>query len=229
MRLARRSAEPRRTRQPASALVGVVEPGEYSLPAITPDEQSFVAVYELLFHRLTDFAARYLGLDDAKDAVQDAMLNMWSRWKVVLLDRPGVAFFFRAVRNQMAFARRTARRAEDLEAQYAYLSAEPSTTRPADAHIESEELAGVIERGVAHMPERCREVWSLVHEQEFTYKQAAESLELTQTTVRRHMSRAQSFLREALTDAGYHEAALLTAKQLHALPPATAAEDEHND
>jgi RNA polymerase sigma factor (sigma-70 family) len=222
MRVARRS-------EPAD-LVGVVEPEDYALPAITPEEQSFVAVYELLFPPLVDFAARYLGRADAGDAVQEAMYDIWGRWKDVAAERPGVPFFFRAVRNQVALAQRRAKRAAAHIAEYFYLAAKPSSTKPADADMERAELAAAIERTLAAMPPRCREVWALVREADFTYAQVGEALELSPVTARRHMMRAQLLLREALTDAGYREAALRAAATFHALPPAsTAAEDERHD
>jgi RNA polymerase sigma-70 factor (ECF subfamily) len=212
-----------------TALVDVIEPEEYNLPAITPAERSFVAVYELLFPPLTDFAARYLGRGDAPDAVQEAMFDIWMRWPVVAIDRPGASFFFRAVRNQVALAQRRATREAARLADYLYRSAPPRITSPADADLEHAELALVIESTVAAMPQRCREVWALVREHDLTYDQAAESLEISPVSVRRHMMRAQSLLRTALTDAGYRDAALRSPKTLHALPPASAAEEERHD
>ena len=40
------------------------------------------------------------------------------------------------------------------------------------------------------------------------YEQVAETLHVSVSTTKRHMTRAQSLLREALTHAGYREAAL---------------------
>jgi RNA polymerase sigma factor (sigma-70 family) len=217
MRLARRSAP--------TALVKTVEAEDYVLPAITAQEKSFEAIYELLFAPLTDFAARYLGRDGAKDAVQVAMWEIWGRWELVALERPSASFFFRAVRNQVVDARRRKRREMARLGRFLAEMTWLSRSRMPDIQLERAELAALIDATLAAMPERCREVWVLVHENDLTYAQTAESLALSPVTVRRHMMRAQSLVREALTDAGYQEAALQLPRTPHALPPASAVEE----
>jgi hypothetical protein len=58
MRVVQRSAP--------TALVRVVESAEYNLPATTEQARSFLALYELLFPRLSHLTAGFLGPDSAQ-------------------------------------------------------------------------------------------------------------------------------------------------------------------
>jgi RNA polymerase sigma-70 factor (ECF subfamily) len=199
---------------------------DHGLRATTPAQRSFVTLYELLFARLCDFAARFLDWDAAQDAVQEAMCDILLRWPDVATERPSVSFFFRAVRNQIAVMRRRGyREALRLGRFLREVLRWSRSTRLPDVALEHAELAGLIDDTVAAMPERCREVWLLVREYELTYEQASQVLDLSLKTVKQHMTRAQRLLRKVLIDAGYHEAALRKPKTSRALPKASAVKN----
>jgi RNA polymerase sigma-70 factor (ECF subfamily) len=67
-----------------------------------------------------------------------------------------------------------------------------------DALAEARDLADALERAVAAMPLRCREVFTLSRAQHLTYGEIAEVLHLSPKTVEIHMSRALAQLRERL-------------------------------
>ena len=177
------------------------------LPASTEAELAFVAAYDLLFPRLCAFAERFLAADDAEEAVQTALTRIWKNWAVISVDRPGVPFFFHTVRNQIIESRRGAKAEQGRLGQYLYDWTGRSRRQQADAQMERAELAAIIDATVAGLPERCREAWVLVRDNRLTYEGAAEAMGIAPTTAKKHMTFAQRALREALTDAGYREAA----------------------
>lgn len=192
--------------------------------ATSPAEQSFVTTYEILFPRLCRFAERFLPADDAEDAVQTALTRIWSNWEVISLDGPQVPFFFRSVRNEIVSARRGLRAEQRGLGEYLYEWTRRSRRRDAaDARLEQAELAAVIDAAVAGLPERCREAWLLVRENDLSYERAAEAMDISMSTAKKHMTFAQNALREALTDAGYRDAA--RAATTRRLPASTPGED----
>jgi RNA polymerase sigma factor (sigma-70 family) len=210
----------------ASAPVGSAHVGtvDYTLPVTVEQERAFVTLYEALFPRLVAFARRFLEDADAADVVQQTMAEAWDRWPLLSIDRPDAAFFFRAVRNRIANHRRGSHRENRRLAEYlSDLGRRVRKESAPDARLEQAELAAVIEATVAGLPERCREAWLLVRENEFTYKQAADAMEVSMRTATNHLVIASGRLREALTDAGYREAARAAMKQL----PRGAGEDSH--
>jgi RNA polymerase sigma-70 factor (ECF subfamily) len=198
---------------------------DYGLTASTAAEKSYCAAYESLFPRLCDFAERFLDPDDARDVVQDTMQELWERWPVISMDRPSIAFFFRAVRNRIANARRSGHRERVRLARYLSSLTRRSRrrTRP-DALLEQQELAAVLDAAIAGLPARCREVWMLIRENGLTYEEAADAMDVRAVSAKKHMTRAQALLREALSNAGYHDAALPVRRLL----PPTSAEVKHD-
>jgi RNA polymerase sigma-70 factor (ECF subfamily) len=216
MRVMRRSAvsipkSAERAEQPLAQLIATVD---YTLAATTTLERKFSDVYRLLFERLCAFARRFLDPDPAEDVVNEAMSSIWDRWSEGKIDPHSARFFFRAVRNRIAVTRMREHRELVRMGTYLYLlKTWYQPLRRPDAEIERAELATVIDDTVVAMPMRCRTVWLLVNENNMTYDEVAAELKITQTTARRHMSRAQRLLREALFDAGYVESPkLLPAK-----------------
>jgi RNA polymerase sigma-70 factor (ECF subfamily) len=192
---------------------------DYRLPAEAAHEQTFVMVYEALFPRLCKFAERFVEHEDARDAVQSAMTLIWQRWPVIVVERPGPSFFFHAVRDSIKLAwRGSYREGRKLERYFSHIRNDPPAQPPADAELERAELAAVIDAAVAGLPERCREAFVLVRENEFTYEQAAAAMAVSPLTAKKHMTFAQRALREAITDAGYRDAARAAMKQLPAGP-----------
>jgi len=208
----------------ASAIAGRVADVDMRLPASSEAEQAFVVLYDSLFPRLYKFAGRFLPADDAEEAVQAAMTRIWKDWAVIALDRPDVPFFFHAVRNQIIDARRTAKAQRGVLGEYLYDWTRRSRREQPDAQLEQAELASIIDARVAGLPERCREAWVLVRDNDFTYERAAAAMAISPTTAKKHMTFAQRALREALTDAGYREVARAVgaARQL---PSETKGED----
>ena len=64
------------------------------------------------------------------------------------------------------------------------------------------DLRPLIDRIVGAMTPRCREVFILVREQHFTYREVADMLGISVSTAQKHMTRAREFLRKGLSLAG---------------------------
>jgi RNA polymerase sigma factor (sigma-70 family) len=216
MRVLSRSAVsiPRSAKTADPPLAELIATVDYMLAATTVLERKFSDIYQLLFERLCAFARRFLDPDPAEDAVNAAMSDIWERWSEGRIDPHSGRFFFRAVRNQIAVTRRREHRELVRMGTYLYLlKTWYQPFRRPDVDIERAELATVIDDTVVTMPKRCRTVWLLVNENDMTYDEVAAELKITPTTARRHMSRAQKLLRDALFDAGYLESPkLLPAK-----------------
>ena len=206
-------------RQP-EALVRTVD---YALPASSEREQSFLAIYERVYPRLLDLARRFLDDADAEDAVQEALADIWKRWPVLEAERPTLAYFCRAVRNQIANSRRNEHRHRVRLASYLTSYARKSRARNAtDAYLDEEELAALIELTLANMPERCREAWSLVREHEQDYVAVGDIMGVEPQSAKKYVMRAQALMRDALDAGGYTQ---LSGRAHRQLPPAAGGND----
>jgi RNA polymerase sigma-70 factor (ECF subfamily) len=199
--------------------------------AVTAEQQeSFGRLYEILFPQLCDFAALYVDPDRADDAVHDAISKVWSRRPDIALGNPSVAFFFRAVRNQVATSRmREMRERLRLGFFLRHVKLRPHRRDRPDLKADQAEFRAIVKAALAAMPERCREVWKLVRDHQLTYEEAAAVLDITPSTARCHLHRAKRLMQQALRDAGYMNATALEPPPVPKLLPARTAEEGKND
>jgi RNA polymerase sigma-70 factor (ECF subfamily) len=164
-------------------------------------EQLFCEAYYRLHGRLLDHAERFLDREAARDAAAEAMAQVWYRWPMLTAEQRGDPYFFRAVHNNVIDALKADSglvSLEDAEPELEQLaaSAEPDQTGRDTA-------ADVLDATLAAMPRRRREVFLLVREECLTYKEAAEALGLSESTINTHMHLAAGDLRAAFTRAGF--------------------------
>lgn len=208
MRLARyqRSPEGNRLR------VGEDVPPAYGLAPDRALEVLYAETYVRLHDRLHDFAERSLSREDARDAVADAMAALWYQWATLSHEKRTDAYIYGIVSHHISARRRENDRLVSLE----------------DAELELEQLAArsdldsagggeaieVLDAALAALTARRREVFLLVAEQGFTYRQAAEILGVRWGTIKSHMFVALDQLRAAFARAGFR----LTNAQIRQLP-----------
>ena len=196
-----RLARFRRSSEGNSLLVGTVPPTQ---PAAADLEQLFLEAYRRLHGRVLDHAERFLDPDDARDAVGDAMAALWRRWPTLAPEKRSDKYVFGVV-HYCVFAKLRERTAlvslDDAEPELDRLA-----THAAAEQGRGDAIADVLDETLAAMPPRRREVFLLVREQSFTYREAAEALGLSEGTINTHMRLVADCLVhniEKLAHAGY--------------------------
>jgi RNA polymerase sigma factor (sigma-70 family) len=217
---------------PTTAHGAPVKVEDHTLPAITPDEKSFLATYEPIAPQLMAHARRYLDRDGAKDAVAEATADIWNRLQEGKLEKtPDVAFFFRAVQNQISMARRRRKRERPRFAAFVYEWARGKRRASApDAELQRAEFRALLDTAVAQLSPACQESWVLVHESRLKYQEVAESLGITRSAVKQNMARAHASVREVLAGAGFDGEvvdAALSEPMMKLLPARAAEGDAH--
>jgi RNA polymerase sigma-70 factor, ECF subfamily len=165
------------------------------------------AAFETMFRAyaspLAGFVYGYLhASDEAQEVVQDLFLWIWEHrfeWEV-----PGSlrTYLYKSARNR-ALSRLRHRRVERGFRERALRDGAhipPAAFADADQRISANELSSALERAVAQLPDRCREVFELNRRQHLSYAEIAELLEISPKTVEVHMGRALAALRRSLGD-----------------------------
>ena len=131
----------------------------------------------------------------AEELVQEVMLALWRRREELAADEALGPYLVRAVRNRalnhlrhLHIARRDAVHAAGPTV------AAPSGSGP----VVAEELAQALERTVAGLPPRCREVFTLSRGEGLSYAEIAARLGISIKTVEAQMGRALRTLRTDL-------------------------------
>jgi len=208
MRLERAGSQSNRR----SKLVAVVPPPGLPVMSDLELERLFIEAYFRLHGRMLDQAERVLDRESARDAVSDAVADVWYRWHLLTPAQRTDAYFITAVNNSVIDVLRGNHKSVPLEDAAEEL--ERKSALAMETLSRGDTAADVLDLALAVMPPRRREVLLLVKEHAFTYAEAAEALGLTIGTINSHMRLANKDLKTAFTRAGFRIADV----QLNLLP-----------
>jgi RNA polymerase sigma-70 factor, ECF subfamily len=134
--------------------------------------------------------------DAAEDAVQEAFVRLWERRRKWRTSDSLRALLFRIVRNDLLNRRRARKSRDRLVARLTRLPHRRPATPVQLA--EQGDLSAAVERALAALPERRREVFVLIRHSGLSYREAAGVMGVSPQTVANQMSAALATLREQL-------------------------------
>lgn len=133
--------------------------------------------------------------DAAEDLIQKAFIYIWEHRDKIEEHKSLRAYLFRIAYTRMLnLFRDHAKFDRNQEIPDVGIS-----NNPADENLNQQELNTAIEQAISAMPEKRQNVFRLCFLQEFTYKEAAEFLEISTKTVENHMGLALKDLRSSLS------------------------------
>ena len=163
----------------------------------TGDAAAFESLVRAHAASLAGFARAYVdSAAVAEELVQDLFCWVWDHRFETPVPRSVRGYLFGSIRN---------RALNHLRHERVTIEFESAATRnrnigahPADEELLVADLAGALARVVREMPVRCREVFTLVRDEQLSYAEVAEVLGISSRTVEIHMSRALTLLRRRL-------------------------------
>jgi RNA polymerase sigma-70 factor, ECF subfamily len=158
------------------------------------DPAALEELLEGFWEPLVRYATGFLqNSDDASDVVQDCFVRLWQGRNEWQGSGSGRAFLYRVVRNQALDELRKAGRRSRLAARARAVDP-PRPPRP-DELLAERELLAVIERAIADLPSRRREVFLLAHAHDLSYREIAEVLGISAQTAANQLCSALGSLR----------------------------------
>jgi RNA polymerase sigma-70 factor (ECF subfamily) len=167
------------------------------------DAEAFEEIFRTQWQPMYDYAFRYLhAADDAEDAVQTVFTRIWrarGEWRVV-----GVLgqYLYLAVRNAcLDRIQRDAVSRHWREKQVDALRDE-DVGAPSDAEelLAASDLEAAMERALASLTPKQREVYLLRIKDGITYPEIGRLLGISTKTVENHLAAAYKYLRKALAE-----------------------------
>jgi len=152
---------------------------------------------DLYYAELCEYTVRLVGsAEAAQDVVHDLFLHLWDTrgpHDAVRLTRP---YLYAAARNRaLKFLRR--RRVAEAWIERAAREEPPTAESPAELHLRRE-LEDAVERAIAELPPRCREIFLLRRRDQLSYEEIAARADVSIGTVKSQMWRAAVLLRKKL-------------------------------
>jgi len=131
--------------------------------------------------------------DEAKDVVQEVFAAIWSKREIIAISGTVASYLYGAIRNRilniMAHQKVVSKYADSIDA---YIELGVSYT---EDQISAKELTHLVEKEIASLPDKMREVFELSRNEELSYKEIADRLQISEHTVKKQAQRAIKILR----------------------------------
>lgn len=158
------------------------------------DQVAYTEIFERYKVMLYKHAFRLLNdQDEANDVIQDLFLTLWQKRDSLIFKTALSSYLYNSVRNrifdQIAHQKVAARYIDsirDFVEQGTYIT---------DEQIRAKELSVIIEREIAALPPKMGEVFRLSREGDFSYKEIAQQLNISDKTVKQQVYNAAKILR----------------------------------
>lgn len=161
------------------------------------DELAFSEIYLRYRGILYRHALKMLSdRDEAQDVIQELFAKLWYKRDSINLNISLSSYLYTAVRNkildQFAHEKVVVRYEKSLQD---FINKGEHTT---ENLVRERELSAIIEREVSQLPPKMREVFELSRKSHLSYSQISEKLDVSENTVRKHITKALKRLRPRL-------------------------------
>lgn len=165
------------------------------------DQAAFRQFFDRHYDRLFSFLmSRNIQSDVAEDLIQKAFIYIWEHRDNIDTQKSLRSYLFRIAYTRML---------NHVKADQKFVDQEPDTkgdgVNGPDSNLEYKELKSSLDMAIQQMPEKRRMVFTNCFINEFTYKETAEIMGITEKTVENHMGLAFKDVRHALKNFNQQE------------------------
>lgn len=161
------------------------------------NSEAFTELYGIYVKRLYAFSLRIVKSPElAEDAVHDVFVKIWENRHKIDPDRSFQSYLFTVARNHLF----NIIKRSHLESGYRekiMKSAEPSQNHVEEVY-QYRESSSNLQQAITHLPDRRKLIFELCHNEGLTYKQVAEKLGITDSTVNSQMVKALKSIKDFL-------------------------------
>jgi RNA polymerase sigma-70 factor (family 1) len=159
------------------------------------DKAAYTAIYDrykfiLHHHAFNKLRSR----QEAQDVLQEVFINLWVKRESLKITTNLSGYLYSAVRNRVLdhFAH------GEVKLKYINQVRPDLGEVPTDHRVRENQLKAIIEKEIAELPPRTREVFEMSRKQHMTHKEIAEELGTSEETVKKQVSAALRTLRVKL-------------------------------
>lgn len=161
------------------------------------DRKAFECIFHRTYKSLCSLSCRIVhNLEQAEEIVDDVFFSFWKNRKTISISTSFNSYLLVSVRNRSLDCLRKAKNKKNILLDTAFEI--PGNQLIAIDHIAYEELNARVEAAIRTLAPQCRLIFLMSREQEMTYKEIAEKLNLSIKTVDTQMGRALKHLRSEI-------------------------------
>jgi RNA polymerase sigma-70 factor (ECF subfamily) len=163
------------------------------------DEYFFNLIFEKYRNRLFAYLFKVTkSRETAEEIVLDVFLKLWHGKEAVIEIENLEAFLFRVAHNKAIDFFRAAKRNPTMQQEIWELITEAISYETADKKLLDKNLEGLVLSAVDQLSPQRRKVYYLRNNEDLSYREIAQQLNLSSNTVRNHLAASVQFIREFL-------------------------------
>lgn len=164
------------------------------------DEPSYKTLF-LHFHKpLLELAYSFVhSRETAEELVCDVLMKVWTMKEALLKINNLKFYLYQSVRNSSLNELKKNKKHSGLDIEDLTMQPDESLYNPEELLIK-DELNYRITSAINELPPKCKQVYKLVREEGFTYKEVAQLLDISTNTVDRHLNNALHKLMHAVKE-----------------------------
>lgn len=161
------------------------------------DKYAYTEIYNRYEALVYIFTYKRIGdREEARDIVHEVFLYFWEQHKDLIFTTGLLPFIYSAVKNKILNRIKHKKiSARYIDAFQDYLE---TSDESADYLLRHNELSALIEKEIAALPKKMRQVFELSRKTNYTRKDIAAELDLSEETVKSHMHHALKLLKAKL-------------------------------
>nr|WP_315242220.1 RNA polymerase sigma-70 factor [uncultured Flavobacterium sp.] len=132
----------------------------------------------------------------SEEVVQDVFLKIWFKKEKLTDIAHFESYVFVTARNHIYNMIKQIARERTLQKKLNYTDI---SFHPADAPLEDEQFTALLNGIIDQLPAQQQKVFRMIKEQDLSYQEIADLLEISPLTVRKHMAQALKFIRQKIT------------------------------
>lgn len=171
------------------------------------DEHAFSSFYDALWEPLFSFVVRAVkDTDDAMDIVQETFISIWQQRNALESVQSVRSYVFSIARYKaLRYIRLNIQKRDYLTSLWQFFD---MYTESPEELLTADELQHAIDKQVAKLPPKMREVFLLSRDEHLSYKEIAARLNISDKTVKKQINNSLKMLRLKL-DKGHLSSLLL--------------------
>lgn len=158
----------------------------------------FDELYLLYYPRLLLFAIKLIGSkEESEEIIQDVFIRFWLKESYTNVKFSIRAYLFRSIRNAcFDYLKKIKKQETSNYSECDFVNEPIEFCDP----LLLEELEIAIQKSVGELPAQCKRVFLLHRDEQLTYREIAESLNISVKTVETQISRAVKVLKKSLVE-----------------------------
>jgi RNA polymerase sigma-70 factor (ECF subfamily) len=162
--------------------------------------EEYEKIFKQYYSELCIYAAKILGdSSHAEEIVQELFTNLWSKRYVLKIQKDIKNYLLQAVKNNCLMYFRDKKRKHYIESD---LIQQPidNDRSPAIQQLTVNEITHIIENTLQNVPERWRNIFTMIRFEGYKYREVADNLSISVKTVEKAMGQMLKMFRRSLHD-----------------------------